>query len=332
MNLRLAYRIASIDPYVPTPSLVRAGLSREDIHTLLKDASMESSLIPKLPQFSLDNVATFVAEHDRREWHPTDDVPNWTPPFQSFFVEWNSPTFQRVGGDLVRVTTPDYQSGFLVTSDEVTDECKGTAGYWESLAEKHGLHGLLDADISGVADGKRLCRWMIRCSRWVTCADRPLCGSPLWTSHSAVIFVSPTGKHLTHATFGFFDNEQESHSFNSDLLTLGLGISFCHCKNVRKVENEADAGNAWHKRNKTPRIKFYTLDINPMREVLRHEGQSESVGMKRAMHICRGHFATYSEDSPLFGKYVGTFWRPDHTRGSKEAGEVHKRYQVDAKK
>ena len=89
-----------------------------------------------------------------------------------------------------------------------------------------------------------------------------------------------------------------------------------------------DAGERFHRREKVPRIRFYTLEINPMREVLRREGQAERVGLVRALHICRGHFATYTPEHPLFGKYVGTFWRPDHVRGSREAGEVNKNYSV----
>jgi hypothetical protein len=32
-------------------------------------------------------------------------------------------------------------------------------------------------------------------------------------------------------------------------------------------------------------------------------------------HMVRGHFAEYSTDKPLFGKYVGRFWKPAHVRG-----------------
>lgn len=57
---------------------------------------------------------------------------------------------------------------------------------------------------------------------------------------------------------------------------------------------------------------------------------SYSSSAARSFVICRGHFATYTDDRKLFGKYVGTFWRPDHARGSPEAGEVVKQYAVHA--
>jgi hypothetical protein len=77
-----------------------------------------------------------------------------------------------------------------------------------------------------------------------------------------------------------------------------------------------------------PRLAYHELDIGPMRDVLATEGQLESVGLKRALHICRGHFATYSEDRPLFGKYTGQFWKPSHVRGAAEFGLIQKDYNV----
>ena len=54
-----------------------------------------------------------------------------------------------------------------------------------------------------------------------------------------------------------------------------------------------------------PRVRLYTLQIDPMRQILRTEGRSANVGLPNSLHICRGHFATYTEDRPLFGKAVG---------------------------
>lgn len=36
-------------------------------------------------------------------------------------------------------------------------------------------------------------------------------------------------------------------------------------------------------------------------------------------HMVRGHFAEYTEDKPLFGKYAGRFWIPSHVRGVGDA-------------
>lgn len=109
-----------------------------------------------------------------------------------------------------------------------------------------------------------------------------------------------------------------------------LAIAFAHCKNVglEEVEPSPKLQKARQRRKKTPLIKYYTLTIDPMKRVLRTEGGSEEVGLKRALHICRGHFANYSEDKPLFGKLSGRFWIPAHVRGSKDAGIIQKDYKV----
>jgi hypothetical protein len=74
--------------------------------------------------------------------------------------------------------------------------------------------------------------------------------------------------------------------------------------------------------------KYYVLNIDPMKKVLDEQGNAEHSGLKRAMHICRGHFATYREEAPLFGKYAGTFWKPMHIKGNASRGIVDKGYSV----
>jgi hypothetical protein len=66
-----------------------------------------------------------------------------------------------------------------------------------------------------------------------------------------------------------------------------------------------------------------------MKAILQKTAQENHTGLKRALHICRGHFAHY-EDKGLFGKYKGRFWIPQHVRGSIETGAALKDYQVNA--
>lgn len=109
-----------------------------------------------------------------------------------------------------------------------------------------------------------------------------------------------------------------------------MAISFAHCKNVR-VSNHATAPKVAAKRQKAGKpvgVTYKTLVIDPMKEVLRTEGGIEKNGAKKALHICRGHFATYTADKPLFGRVTGTFWKPMHVRGNKARGEVKKDYRV----
>jgi hypothetical protein len=113
------------------------------------------------------------------------------------------------------------------------------------------------------------------------------------------------------------------------MIPVLLAVSFMHCKGVRKTEEpKMNAPAKWLRRTKVSQLKYHVLEINPFKEVLRSEGGSESNGLKKALHICRGHFATYTEDKPLFGHTVGTVWRPSHVRGDIKHGAVVKDYSI----
>jgi hypothetical protein len=70
------------------------------------------------------------------------------------------------------------------------------------------------------------------------------------------------------------------------------------------------------KHNREP-AKWKTLVIEPLKQILRGEGRSGTLGLAKAMHICRGHFRDYREGRGLFGKYHGEFWQPAHVKGTK---------------
>lgn len=116
---------------------------------------------------------------------------------------------------------------------------------------------------------------------------------------------------------------------SSALFPFALAISLMHCKNVelvRKPQNPKLA-KAYRRRHKEPLLTYHVLDIEPMKQVLRDEGDSEHSGLRHALHICRGHFKDYRERG-LFGKHKGLFWWESHLRGSAEVGTRVKDYRV----
>jgi hypothetical protein len=66
-----------------------------------------------------------------------------------------------------------------------------------------------------------------------------------------------------------------------------------------------------------------------MKEILRREGQVEHTGLKKALHIVRGHFKDYTKGSGLFGKYQGIYWWDAHVAGDLKLGTLAKTYKVD---
>jgi hypothetical protein len=89
-----------------------------------------------------------------------------------------------------------------------------------------------------------------------------------------------------------------------------LAISFCHCKNVPlvrepispKLKTKRERKYGW-----TPDA-WHTLRIEPMRMQLNAAGAEGVGGLKRALHIMRGHFKDYREGRGLFGKQHGIWW------------------------
>ena len=109
-----------------------------------------------------------------------------------------------------------------------------------------------------------------------------------------------------------------------------LTVSFLHCKNVDRipVDPPPKLSRKAERRHGRPLAQYYALDIRPMQRILDYEGEAQTTGLRHALHFCRGHFKTYTAESPLFGKHSGEYWWPDHVRGSAEEGAIEKDYRL----
>ena len=109
-----------------------------------------------------------------------------------------------------------------------------------------------------------------------------------------------------------------------------LALSFMHCKNVTiKAERPPDLlARKHYKKKRATMHKYYTLNIEPMKKVLKYEGEAGKNGLKKALHICRGHFKDYRDGKGLFGKYRDIYWWESHVRGNAEYGTIHKDYNI----
>lgn len=124
--------------------------------------------------------------------------------------------------------------------------------------------------------------------------------------------------------------EEYKSAVEARLLASLVSFMFSHCKNVDLVERlpSRQVQRAARKQGR-PIIRHHEVLVRASHNVTRGANSGvTSDHPTRALHIARGHFATYTEDAPLFGKYTGTFWRPAHVRGSAEAGTVYKDYKV----
>jgi len=126
--------------------------------------------------------------------------------------------------------------------------------------------------------------------------------------------------------------DEKYYHFYSQIFPCLLAINFMHCKNVVIKKNiyPDHEIREYQKRYGKPPVKYYTIDIEPAKTILKNEGGIHQVGLQKALHLCRGHFKHFEEGGGLFGKYHGTYWWPQIMRGNKEFGEVKKDYNVKA--
>ncbi len=111
-----------------------------------------------------------------------------------------------------------------------------------------------------------------------------------------------------------------------------LALSFMHCRNVKVLSENPPLklSKKYQKKTGRPLLRYRVLQIDHMKQVLEREGGISQNGLKKALHICRGHFARYGQEGKglLFGKHAATVWVPMHSRGSAQEGVVVKDYKV----
>ena len=119
----------------------------------------------------------------------------------------------------------------------------------------------------------------------------------------------------------------------ADFFAAKVFIDVINSKNVvyKNVVPRKEKNNKRRKEKKFPLRSYKILEIvkgkADKRNVVDVPWDYKSPESAR-LHFTRGHFKTYTEEDPLFGKHVGTYWWGAHLRGSKERGVVEKEYHV----
>jgi hypothetical protein len=111
-----------------------------------------------------------------------------------------------------------------------------------------------------------------------------------------------------------------------------MSFALLHCRNIlaedvvpgERIQRECK------KHGRPPRITFKVLKLEvPQTAHVRrsYEGGEDDSGPKVRLHLCRGHFK-HLQAERYTNKRGQLIWCPMHLKGSKELGEVHKRYQL----
>lgn len=116
-----------------------------------------------------------------------------------------------------------------------------------------------------------------------------------------------------------------------DIQTCLFAFGFANCRNVvQRERGRTNPPKPWQQAG-VPTVRYRVLAVDGRATAAddpSEPGDPSAPKRKLSLHIVRGHFARYTPERPLFGKYTGTFWMPQHVRGSPTAGVVVKDYAV----
>lgn len=271
---------------------------------------------PELPYphgiFRLQNVAEYVYSDEREYISEEADVFNFHLPFVRTWMEFKMPGLTNMEGKILPLESAHSRWGILGQNIFSSDSSILRLGFFTDLFK---LFGLMEK-IRFM--GSSLTRFDRKTNRYLP-----------FSKNCQVRYEV----NLEDLQEGILDRMRVNMVVTGGSANVVLMfLNFLACKNVKKIVNDVPPKLLKKKKKGGGPYfeRFYTLEIDPMKEVLQREGNMGRIGLKRALHICRGHFAHYEGEKLLFGKYDGNFWRPAHVRGSRKVGVDHKDYNVKA--
>jgi hypothetical protein len=279
---------------VPVDLLTRLVKYREPDRNPEQQAALLQDLTG-LISVRIQNVANYYfLETDKGQLDFRHHFPNVAPPWPFFFMSFKAPAYELRHGKL----KPNQNAGVEVGYEFFTARDEAT-GEWEVKCLL--LYSASSRDMR------------IRTLGWRVSKDGQILSIDGSEVKSDKVRLSVSQEVDWHGrTYG-------QSPLPSDLLCLPLlAISFCHCKNVDlirepvppKVKAKRERAYGW-----SPDA-WHTLKIEPMQRQLHSVGAKDPAGLKRALHICRGHFKDYREGRGLFGKTHGIWWWDFHLTDS----------------
>jgi hypothetical protein len=293
-------KLIDIIRHMPEPQLETVpryiALEHADLWLLHERRNRAMMRPSDLPVIVADNVQEYIEQTNQDEWVPERDFPCLAPPYPIFWIEH----------------------------------------YWAPWG--NAKRGALF--VSGDASDSRIRKWMgdelHPDAHWVyTISPYAYFGKDAeQPPHSFCMFTLQVGKKglplgklkaqsLSQRT-GKTGEWAEREAF--ELIVVLFAVYLMHCKKLVQLVDGPPLPPKLAKRTEQrlgyKPTKYKTLVIEPFKAMLRKEGKSDEVGVQRALHHCRGHIVTYTEERPMFGKITGTFWVPFHFRGTRRPDQT----------
>lgn len=260
-----------------------------------------------------DSIADYYYKSPQMEWD-SGCYPYAKPPWDSVFVEWNGPRDILLEEGLREIPLA-MQVGILFT--------RNPRGGHPKLIGSLQNNGVSASDIAGIGAADDLI--VAQIFSWSGL------GGTL-SQAGAVIPMKGEGEVLN--VIYLFAGQQDQEmvpALQMWMIIPFLAFTFANCSGVKlqDVTDEIAPAEKMRKRLRIPSVRRYTLNIQGHYQVPGRSANSPLAGVM-PFHLCRGHFATYTPEKPMFGnpKLVGRYWHPPHMKGRKENGEIIKDYAI----
>jgi hypothetical protein len=248
------------------------------------------------------------------------DIPAWfgrvTPPFDDVFLEFAVGPHSTISG-----VTTTY--GCLVSHSRHDPEVRGVvADLMNVFVDGPEIHGEVAATLS------------VELS--ITINEKTIL-----PAGEVILSLDDRGQIMGKPAVSVYEDDSLSQGQQNEISDRCLLVAmaaltafkFLNCKGIpfAEISLPTQMNRERRKAGMKPFLRHHTIIIEPFSPTKRTGPHIDSDGVRRAMHRCRGHFATYSDsfmgrklDEPM------TLWRPAHVRGSAKQGVVVSDYNVKA--
>lgn len=308
-----------------------------------------SESIKTAPRIDATNITHhYYAESEREHWflENPQHFPSFAPPFEEWWIETRPPAHVRSsehGGATWADLDNSLAWGALIHAHDLTRLGADILGRHDlAKARANGTRWILEAVTFREEDLRhpQALRYAQQKRPGATVERvgpiaRILIGVGADGSYSPIPGTPPG--HIQGNLIGRLPQKVAQLTVDREcaaLKPLLLAQSFLACSNVtlRPVEpSRQERRRHERERPNEPLMRYHIIDVGTRAAARppRNAIESGSAEHKRALHICRGHFHTYTAERPLFGKHVGRFYIPAHVRGTAEAGISVHDYRVN---
>lgn len=286
-----------------------------------------------------DVTQYFFAINDKENWKE-EDFPNVAPPFDNFWIETKRPTHI-------------LSEEFGLISWDPNDPGASRPSRWGAIFLQVPKEKLLTEPRAARYPGPPIgfftledlatFRWLYEIILFVEYPGTKVCpiwawsmpvkeDGSMWSKYDKITNSRPCGYSYSllpsaQAALirpgGLVAYQSYRSSAHTMLNPLLLAICFMHCKNVEMVTVRPP--EKLKKRN-TQRgrsmFSYRMVQVGAIRKIIEASRKPGDTDISMALNRCRGHFKTYTEERPLLGRAVGTYFWNEQLRGGKKKKAV----------